>query len=83
MKIKLNPTQRIKIFKTISYRLWASTACFLFLLVFTKSMNTAAWFTGVELVFKPIIYLIHEYIWLPYEKKYMDADSKATTGQRV
>lgn len=71
---------RIKVLKTITYRLWSSTAGFMFVLAFTRNATAAAWFSGMELIFKPIIYLIHEYLWLPYEKKHMDADSEEPAG---
>lgn len=82
MKITLN-LRTAKIIKALTYRVWSSTCGFLIVYGLSNKADVAAWFTGIELVFKPALFYVHDLIWMPYEKKLMDADSKATTGTGV
>lgn len=82
MKIKLN-LRTIKIIKAFTYRIWSSTCGFMIVYGLSGSASVAGWFTGMELVWKPMLYYFHDIIWMPYEKKYMDAGSKDATGTGV
>jgi uncharacterized membrane protein len=51
------------ILKTISYRLLSTTVGFIFMYIFTGSMEVGWVFSTVELLWKPIQYYLHERLW--------------------
>jgi uncharacterized membrane protein len=65
----LSTITKIKIVKTISYRLIASAVSFCVGYYFTGSWKIASGFSIMELIVKPVIYFIHEELWLPYERR--------------
>jgi len=56
------------ILKSITYRLLSSCIGFLIIFFFTGSIKIGATFSIGELIFKPIIYFIHERAWFKYIK---------------
>lgn len=60
---------RIKFYKTICYRVLSSAIGFAFLYKTTGSGKISAGFTLMELVGKPIIYFLHEKVWVGAEKR--------------
>lgn len=56
------------ILKTISYRLLSTTMGFIFMYLFTGSLEVSGTFSVVELVWKPLQYYIHERLW--YKSKF-------------
>ena len=54
------------IVKTISYRIVSSSIGFLVLYITTGSVSVGATFSTAELLFKPLIYYIHERIYYKY-----------------
>ena len=58
-----NNSVKRHLLKTITYRLISSGATFLIGFVFTKSFSVSALISVSELLFKPIIYFIHERVW--------------------
>jgi uncharacterized membrane protein len=54
--------------KTISYRLASTTIGFLTMWALTGSIKVGAAFGGLELLFKPFIYFLHERIWYSWIK---------------
>lgn len=66
---KASSLRKIKIIKTISYRLFASSLGMIVLYFTTGSFKIAASISAAELIYKPIQYYIHERIWMKYERK--------------
>jgi len=56
------------ILKSITYRLLSSCMGFFILFFFTGSIKIGATFSIAELIFKPIIYFLHERAWFKYIK---------------
>lgn len=56
------------ILKTISYRIISTSIGFIFMYLFTASIELSGAFSVVELLWKPIQYYLHERIW--YKIKY-------------
>jgi uncharacterized membrane protein len=56
------------ILKSITYRLLSSCIGFLIIFFFTVSIKIGATFSIAELIFKPIIYFLHERAWFKYIK---------------
>lgn len=56
------------ILKTISYRIISTSIGFIFMYLFTGSIELSGAFSVVELLWKPIQYYLHERIW--YKIKY-------------
>jgi uncharacterized membrane protein len=54
--------------KTISYRILSSSIGFIVVSLSTGDIKIGAAFSFSELLFKPIIYYIHERIWYRYFK---------------
>lgn len=54
------------ILKTISYRILSSSIGFLILFITTGSAKIGATFTVAELLYKPVLYFIHERFWWKY-----------------
>lgn len=60
---------RIKIYKTISYRLVSSAVGFFVIFMFSGSAKAGAMFGLGELLLKPLMYYLHERCWIPAERK--------------
>jgi len=58
--------QRRHIAKTISYRLISTGSGFMLVYFATGSLKMGATFSIAELLYKPIIYYIHERAWYKY-----------------
>lgn len=56
------------ILKSITYRLLSSFIGFLIIFLYTDSLKIGATFSIAELIFKPIIYFLHERAWFKYIK---------------
>lgn len=56
------------LFKTISYRLISSTIGFLILYANTGNYKLGAAWSASEILFKPIIYYLHERFWYKHIK---------------
>jgi uncharacterized membrane protein len=56
------------ILKTISYRIFGTSITFLAVFIMTGSLKVSGAVGFGELVFKPILYFIHERIWYKYIK---------------
>lgn len=56
------------ILKSITYRLLSSCMGFFILFLCTGSFKVGATFSIAELIFKPIIYFLHERAWFKYIK---------------
>ena len=54
--------------KTISYRILSSSIGFIVLFFATGSVKAGATFTVAELVYKPLLYFIHERLYFKYVK---------------
>lgn len=54
--------------KTISYRFVSSTFGFLLVWFTTNDLRLGAAFSITEILFKPIIYYVHERVWYKYFK---------------
>ncbi len=54
--------------KTISYRIVSSTCGFLLVWFTTNNIKIGAAFSVTEILFKPIIYFLHERVWYKYFK---------------
>lgn len=54
--------------KTISYRIISTGIGFFVIFISTGSIKIGAAFSSFELIFKPIIYFIHERGWYKYIK---------------
>jgi hypothetical protein len=54
--------------KTISYRIISTGTGFLFIYFATGSLKIGATFSAFELVYKPVIYYLHERSWYKYIK---------------
>jgi len=54
--------------KTISYRIVSTTISFLTMWLITKNIKIGLMFSFTELIFKPIIYFLHERIWYKWIK---------------
>lgn len=66
-----------KVWKTISYRLWASCLTLMVSFMATNgNVKATAMITGFDLVWKPLVYYVHELIWMPYERRKLARDSK-------
>jgi uncharacterized membrane protein len=64
--MKVKPKRHIA--KTISYRIISTTTGFLFIYLVSGSFKLGATFSAFELVYKPIIYYLHERSWYKYIK---------------
>jgi uncharacterized membrane protein len=62
------PLVKRHIVKTISYRLISTTVGFLTMFALTNSVTIGAAFSGLELIFKPLIYFCHERFWYRFIK---------------
>ena len=51
------------ILKTISYRIISTTFGFIFMYLFTGSIELSGAFSAVEMVWKPFQYYLHERVW--------------------
>ena len=56
------------ILKTLSYRIISTSFGFIFMFLFTGSVELSSAFSLVELLWKPIQYYLHERFW--YKIKY-------------
>jgi uncharacterized membrane protein len=54
--------------KTISYRIISTTTGFVFIYFATNDYKIGATFSLFELLYKPIIYFLHERTWWKYIK---------------
>jgi uncharacterized membrane protein len=54
--------------KTVSYRVISTTSGFLFIYIATGSATIGATFSLFELIYKPVIYYLHERVWYKYVK---------------
>lgn len=52
--------------KTVTYRIFSTGAGFLAVWMGTDSLKAGALFSIAELVFKPILYYLHERAWYKY-----------------
>lgn len=62
--------------KTITYRLLSTSIGFIFMYIFTGSIELSTAFSLVEIVWKPLQYYIHERIWYKYIKFGLDDKNK-------
>jgi uncharacterized membrane protein len=58
--------KRRHIAKTVTYRLLSTGAGFLAVWLGTDSLKAGALFSAAELVFKPVLYYLHERLWYRY-----------------
>lgn len=58
--------KRRHIAKTVTYRLLSTGAGFLAVWLGTDSLKAGAVFSVAELVFKPVLYYLHERFWYRY-----------------
>ena len=68
--------------KTVTYRILSSGAGFLAVWMGTGSVRAGTIFSVGELVFKPILYYLHERFWfnhIHYGLKKTEEDSRTTT----
>jgi uncharacterized membrane protein len=54
--------------KTITYRLLSTSIGFIFMFIFTGSIELSTAFSAVELLWKPVQYYLHERVWYKYIK---------------
>lgn len=65
---------KIKLWKTITYRILSSAMSFCILYYTTGTVKLSALLTAVELLWKPLLYYFHEKLWLQTEKKTIRAE---------
>jgi uncharacterized membrane protein len=68
--------------KTVTYRILSSAAGFVAVWMGTGSMKAGTLFSAAELVFKPILYYLHERLWfnhIEYGLEKTDEDAGAKT----
>ena len=64
---KLKSKVNLALFKTISYRLFASALTFIIVYFNTGRIEVGVTLSLLELIFKPFLYFFHEIIWLNLE----------------
>ena len=66
---------KLKIVKTISYRLLSSTVGLIIIYSISGSFKAGALFSVLELIYKPVQYYFHERLWINAERKAMINDN--------
>lgn len=67
----------VKLIKTLSYRLFASLIGFFTIYISTGSVKIAMTITSAELIYKPVQYYLHEWMWIRIERKAITQDDNA------
>jgi adenylylsulfate kinase len=55
--------EKIKLFKTVTWRITASTTTLIIVYILSGEIKTAGAFTFIEIIIKTIIYYLHETFW--------------------
>jgi len=61
--------KKVKLLKTVSYRLLSSAIGFFVVYLATGSAKGAGIVSTAELLYKPLQYFLHELLWMKYEAK--------------
>ena len=62
----LNPSRKLHLIKTITWRIIASTTTFLLAKLFGLTIDLALYIAITEFVLKMVLYYFHERIWYNY-----------------